>query len=67
MKERADIIFSPDGSDIPGAPGYKRTAGERKKQKGVVVLQKNSDVKHWIIHRQPRTKQVWGHSSRHYN
>jgi hypothetical protein len=28
------MIFSPDGSDILGAPGYKRTAGEGMKQKG---------------------------------
>jgi len=35
----ASMICSPDGSDIPGAPGYKRTAGEGMKQKEVDVLQ----------------------------
>jgi hypothetical protein len=35
----ACMIFSPDGSDILGAPGYKRTAGEGMKQKEVDVLQ----------------------------
>jgi hypothetical protein len=34
------MIFSPDGNDIPGAPGYKRTAGEWMKQESVDVLQK---------------------------
>jgi len=36
----ACMIFSPDGSDIPGAPGYKRTAGEWMKHESVDVLQK---------------------------
>jgi hypothetical protein len=64
----ACMIFSPDGNDIPGAPGYKRTAGEWMKHESVDVLQKKfTNVTHWIIHQSLRTKQVLGHSNRHYN
>ena len=38
-ERNAEYDFSPDGSDIPGAPGYKRTAGARMKQESVDVLQ----------------------------
>jgi hypothetical protein len=39
-ERNAEYDFSPDGSDIPGVPGYKQTAGARMKQESVDVLQK---------------------------
>lgn len=42
-ERNAENDFSPDGSDIPGAPGYKRTAGARMKQNDLDELQQKND------------------------